>query len=147
DAETGERGYLITGEEPFLEPYQAAIAQINGNVDRLRRLTADNPSQQARIPTLERKIADRLDNLKMQIDRRKSGDAKGVRQIVLSGVGRRQMDDLRQYIAGMQREENGLLRRESDETRASGRYAFLTDVIVNLIACALLSSIAYIVIR
>src|SRR5215813_865884 len=147
DAESGERGYLITGEEPFLGPYQAAIRQINGHVERLRQLTADNPSQRAHIPELERKIADRLDNLKMQIDWKKSGNAEGVRQGVLSGVGKRQMDDLRQYIAGMESEENDLLKRQSVETRESGRYAFLTDFVVNLIACALLSLISYIVIR
>jgi len=147
DAETGERGYLITGETPFLEPYQEAIGQINGRLERLRQLTADDPNQQALIPALERRIADRLDNLKRQIERKKSGASEGVRQVVLSGVGRRQMDDIRRHIAGMQSLENDLLKRQSDETRASGRYAFLTDLVVNLIACALLSSISYIVIR
>lgn len=48
DAETGQRGYTITGEEPFLEPYQAAISQIGNVVKELRELTADNPNQQRR---------------------------------------------------------------------------------------------------
>ncbi len=146
DAETGERGYLITGEEPFLEPYQAAIERIDSNVKRLSQLTADEPNQQARIPALERKIADRLDILKRQIDRRKSGDTNSLRQVILSGVGRGQMDAIRQDITGMESEENDLLKWRSEELKASGRYAFLTDVIANLIACALLSAVSYVVI-
>jgi CHASE3 domain sensor protein len=49
DAETGQRGYLITGEERYLEPYQAAVANWREGVQRLHRLTADNVSQQRRI--------------------------------------------------------------------------------------------------
>jgi PAS domain-containing protein len=109
-------------------------------------LTADNPNQQAHIPSLEREIADRLDNLKSQIDRRKSGHADGARQIVLSDVGKRQMNDIRHDIAGMEGEENNLLERQSEEAKASGRYSFLTDFVANLIACGLLSSVSYVVV-
>jgi CHASE3 domain sensor protein len=55
DAETGERGYIITGEETYLEPYQAALGQIDRHVQAVRDLTVDNPSQQARIPLLRKK--------------------------------------------------------------------------------------------
>jgi PAS domain S-box-containing protein len=146
DAETGERGYLLTGEKSYLEPYRSAVGAIHARVERLRRLTVDNSDQLARIPTLEREIADRLDNLKSQIDLRMSGHPESAKQIVLSGVGKRQMDDFRQDIVGMEGEENDLLKRRSEESKASGRYAFLTDFVANLIACALLSSVSYIVI-
>src|SRR5262245_9535206 len=64
DAETGERGYIISGDEAYLEPYQAALGQINRHVQTVQQLTADNPRQQARIPLLESKIAERLSLLK-----------------------------------------------------------------------------------
>jgi hypothetical protein len=67
DAETGERGYIISGDETFLEPYRAALDGINEHIKELKQLTADNPNQQAHLPLLERKIADRLDYLKRQI--------------------------------------------------------------------------------
>ena len=146
DAETGERGYLLTGEKSYLEPYQSAVGAIHARVEKLVQLTADNPNQQAHIPALEREIADRLDNLKGQIDRRKSGHDDGARQIVLSDVGKRQMNDIRHDIAGMEGEENALLERQSEEAKASGRYSFLTDFVANLIACGLLSSVAYVVV-
>src|SRR5215510_93373 len=72
DAETGERGYLLTGEKSYLEPYQSAVSAIHARVEKLARMTADNPNQKTHIPALEREIANRLDNLKSQIDRRKS---------------------------------------------------------------------------
>jgi PAS domain S-box-containing protein len=146
DAETGERGYLLTGEKSYLEPYQSAVSAIHARVEKLVRLTADNPNWQAHLPALEREISDRLDNLKSQIDRKKSGHADGARQIVMSDVGERQMDGVRHDIAGMESEENDLLERQSKEAKASGRYSFLTDFVANLIACGLLSSVSYVVI-
>src|SRR5215510_1761179 len=50
DAETGERGYLLTGEKSYLEPYQSAVGAIHARVDKLVQLTADSPNQQAHIP-------------------------------------------------------------------------------------------------
>src|SRR5690348_7733696 len=50
DAETGQRGFLITGENAYLEPYQTALAQIDVHLLNLKRLTADNKLQQARLP-------------------------------------------------------------------------------------------------
>src|ERR1035438_3500594 len=52
DAETGQRGYIITGDESFLEPYQAAAPAIATTVNDLRELTSDNPAQQKRIDTV-----------------------------------------------------------------------------------------------
>src|SRR5215475_6418088 len=146
DAETGERDYLLTGEESYLKSYQSAVDEIHARISRLGRLTADSAYQQARLPDLERQIADRLGNLKSRIDWRKSGHAEAARQFVLSGAGEHQMNGLRQDVSGMESEENDMLKRRSEELKASGRNAFLTDFVANLIACALLSSVAYITI-
>src|SRR5262252_1990411 len=119
DAETGERGYLLTGEKSYLEPYQSAVGAIHARVEKLALLTSDNLNLQAQMPALEREIAYRLDNLKRQIDSRKSFQAEGGRQIVLSGAGERQMEDIRHDIAVMESEENELLNRQSEEAKAS----------------------------
>src|SRR5882724_9279184 len=49
DAETGQRGFVITGDESFLEPYNASIGEAGKVMKDLRELTADNPSQQKRL--------------------------------------------------------------------------------------------------
>jgi CHASE3 domain sensor protein len=99
DAETGERGYIITGDESYLAPYHAAIAEINDHVAKLRQLTADNHNQLARIPVLEQKIAARLSSLEKGISLKKDGGAEGPRQHIASGVGKMMMDDLRSFVA------------------------------------------------
>ncbi|HEY5022207.1 MAG TPA: CHASE3 domain-containing protein, partial [Gemmatimonadaceae bacterium] len=68
DAETGQRGYIITGNESFLEPYQAAGTAIATTVDELRELTSDNPAQQKRIGQAEPLIAAKLAELKRTIE-------------------------------------------------------------------------------
>src|SRR5207244_7325888 len=60
DAETGQRGFLLTGQEKLLEPYDAAVAGVHGRLDRLRGLTADNPVQQDNLKDLTGRIDRRL---------------------------------------------------------------------------------------
>src|ERR1700732_3876532 len=49
DAETGQRGYILTGDEAYLEPYRATIKNIDQTIRNLKNLTSDNPNQQKRI--------------------------------------------------------------------------------------------------
>src|ERR1017187_2787215 len=74
DAETGQRGYIITGDESFLGPYQAAGTAIVTTVNELRELTSDNPSQQKRIVQAEPLIAAKLSELKPTIEMRRNRD-------------------------------------------------------------------------
>jgi methyl-accepting chemotaxis protein len=53
EAETGQRGYLITGNDAYLEPYRIAVSKVHLQIARLRKLTADNPDQQTHIKILE----------------------------------------------------------------------------------------------
>jgi CHASE3 domain sensor protein len=58
DAETGQRGFLLTGQDTFLEPYRRALAWLDQQVQTLKDKTQDNPRQQARIGELETLTAD-----------------------------------------------------------------------------------------
>src|SRR5260221_12250384 len=60
DAETGVRGYVISGNEVFLEPYNKAIQNIAGHLDKVKKLTADNPSQQNNIEALQKQVDTQL---------------------------------------------------------------------------------------
>src|SRR5947207_2115721 len=53
DAETRQRGYMITGDEAYLEPYHSALAVIDQDIKELKDLTKDNPNQQRRLEMLE----------------------------------------------------------------------------------------------
>lgn len=60
DAETGGRGYTITGDAAYLEPYLKAVAQVDTDFQALRQITADNPRQQQRLDTLAPLLAKRM---------------------------------------------------------------------------------------
>ena len=63
DAETGQRGYFLTGLDEYLEPYESARAVIDGVVAELRSLTADNTRQQEQLDLIEPFITEQFDEL------------------------------------------------------------------------------------
>jgi len=89
DAETGQRGYIITGVENYLEPYKAGIAQVEMHRKSLVTLTADNPNQQRRLADLEPLIRARLALLQQSIDARRTKTFEAAQAIVMSGEGKR----------------------------------------------------------
>ncbi len=120
DAETGERGYLLTGEPDYLEPYNRALGQIGRDLDGLQAATADNPRQQAALAQLRPITEARLALLKLGIDRFRQGDSIAAVGAMRAGRGRLMMERLRQSIASMKGEEARLLaQRSADATRES----------------------------
>jgi PAS domain S-box-containing protein len=126
DAESGQRGYLITGQEIYLDPYYAAIEVVEQEVKDLRRLTANNPNQQRRLDTLEPLIAQRLAVSKQIIDLRKNEGFEIARQVLLAGRGRLLMDNIRQAIREMKNAENVLLKQQAISAEASARNTIIT---------------------
>lgn len=109
DAETGNRGYVITGQEPYLEPYYSAIQSVDKQVLDLRRLTVADLSQQRRLDLLEPLIAQRLALSKQIVELRKNKGFETARQAVLTGRGRNLMDQIRQLIRDMENAESAVL--------------------------------------
>ncbi|HEX3847323.1 MAG TPA: CHASE3 domain-containing protein [Steroidobacteraceae bacterium] len=123
DAETGQRGYLITGDEAYLEPYQSGTRDVEGVIRELRKLTADNPAEQRRIDALEPLVASKLAELKQTIDLRRKGDADGAVKIVRNDEGKRFMDEVRRVLADMDSEERALLQQRGIEAEAAAATA------------------------
>jgi PAS domain S-box-containing protein len=108
DAETGQRGYLYTGEARYLEPYNSATQQMDAHVNNLAELVADDPKQQSRIVTLRTLNKVKLDELATTIALFGEGEKDKARGIVLSDMGKRTMDQIRATIAEMSRDESSL---------------------------------------
>ncbi len=119
DAETGQRGYLIAGQENFLEPYNAAIPQINAQIKELRQLTIDNPVQQSNMDKLEPLVKKRLDLLDVNINLRKNNNTANLVQNFDYGTGKLTMDEIRQTIDDMKNEEQQLLTKRSLDTQSA----------------------------
>lgn len=126
DAETGQRGFVITGDESFLEPYQSATGNVHTVVKELRELTSDNPNQQKRIDEAEPLIASKLAELKQTIDLRRKGNVEETNKIVRGGEGKKTMDSLRLVLAQMDREERDLLKQRADEVESASNGAKAT---------------------
>jgi CHASE3 domain sensor protein len=76
DAETGQRGYLLTKQEAFLEPYHSALASLDRKLSDLRRLLEDDPGQRARLEVLGPLMRDKLTVLRTNIAARRSDGMK-----------------------------------------------------------------------
>ena len=109
DAETGQRGFLLTGEERYLEPYVTARAALPGEIRSLRTLVSDNPQQLQRIETLEQLERDILEELELIIGTRRSGDGTAAVARLRTDRGRAAMDRARAVVGEIENEEQALL--------------------------------------
>ena len=127
DAETGSRGYLITGDMKYLEPYTIALKELPAELDTFQKLTADNASQQARLVEMRAVLEQRLALLAESVQLRSEG-APGdeLRLLVQSGTGKREMDHLRATADQMDAEEKRLLVSRIAAARKSSWHARFT---------------------
>jgi CheY-like chemotaxis protein/CHASE3 domain sensor protein len=115
DAETGQRGFLLTGNELYLDPYTTARAALPGLVRRVRELTVDNPRQTQRIDTIDRLTTEKLAELADTVELRRAGNAEQAMAMVRTDRGRATMNRIRTIVADMDDEERSLLAgRQSD---------------------------------
>jgi len=111
DAETGQRGYLLTGDPSYLEPYDNARAAIPSAIDSLRRITAEDAEQQARVAELDSLIAAKLEELAATIALRQHGGAEAALPMVRSNRGKHTMDEARSLLADIETAERAELSR------------------------------------
>lgn len=115
DAETGHRGFIITGDDVFLEPYDAALDRIPASITTLRELTIDNTVQQERIDELDRLITSKTIEMRKRLDERRRAGFEAAAKGITEGEGRRLMDELRRVLEQLDREERRLLVDRAEE--------------------------------
>ena len=138
DAETGQRGYLLTGNEAYLEPYAAAEARIDSLLGELTRLTETNPQQRphmARLrPELDVKMADLAETIRLGQD---EGLGAAV-AVVRTGRGRAEMDAIRTTTDSIRATAGRRLARRERSEDAAGRQARWSLIYTNLALLAAL---------
>ncbi len=115
DAETGQRGYLLTGEESYLEPYTNARAALAGELSKARELVVTDAPQQQRLQVLEQLSADKMAELAQTVLLRRKGDTAGALAMVHTDRGREIMDRIRSVVADMTAEERRTLAVRQDD--------------------------------
>jgi signal transduction histidine kinase len=115
DAETGMRGFLVTGDRAFLEPYRRARATLGPECERLSALVSDNPPQGLRIEDICAKEADWQAYASAAIQLRETGGDYAA--LAITRTGKERMDAIRYLLAGFIRTEEMLRDERSREVR------------------------------
>jgi signal transduction histidine kinase len=119
DAETGERGYLLTGKEEYLEPYRAAIPKIDTEFSRLRELLVVNgtAAQRDSVGRMNSLVGKKLGELESTIELYRKSGPENAHALTDTGVGKRTMDEIRAEVDDI----SATHRNQVDD--ASGRWA------------------------
>jgi PAS domain S-box-containing protein len=147
DVETGSRGYVISGEESYLEPFNNAVRLVPQEIQHLRQLTADSPEQQRRLDALEPFISLRVQTAEANIVARRAQGPSAAEQTLSAGQGKRSMDAIRSAIAEMVTAENQLLQRRSDELRVSNARTLALFMALVVLLAGLLTAVLFLVRR
>ena len=147
DAETGQRGYLLTRNEEFLAPYNAAVGRVEGLVADLKELKTDDPRQLERIPAIEEAIKARLQTLATNIDVLRNEGRETLVQRALLEKGRGEMDRIRSLVREFEEAEQRRLSQRVAESAASSRNSILTFIAANLAVMLLLVAVFFLLRR
>jgi CheY-like chemotaxis protein/CHASE3 domain sensor protein len=147
EAETSRQGYVIAGEARHLEPYHAAVAEVDGTLERLRHLTADNPNQQQRISTLKSLLDEKVAQWQHSIDLQQAEGLHPEAQIALTDEGKALMDQLRWVIETMKAEEGAWLIQRNEQAQARARGTYVTILLGIGLSFVMLSLALYLFMR
>ena len=140
DAETGQRGYLITGSVRYLAPYERATARIADTLHAIRVLTADDSAEEERLNRLVPQVASRLAIMRETIDLYDREGLAAARQHVLTDRGKTVMDDIRKLVGEMDRAERMVLLDRGAYAHASARLTRVVVLVSDLLALGLVGS-------
>ncbi|NMM77716.1 histidine kinase [Acidovorax sp. SRB_14] len=114
DAESGHRGYLLTGDERYLEPYERSVSTVNANLDELRSLFHDSPADIAQFAQLSRQVSRKLSEMELSLRLRRQGNEDAWKFVMSTDVGKENMDAIRTLA-------RDLIERKTDRIAQSER--------------------------
>ena len=147
EAETAARGFLITGDDWFLESYQQVVDAVVADFGRLKLLVADEHSQSKRLAALKEHIATKLNNLRDLIQMRRSEGAAIAARHFAKGAGEDLMREIRAIMAQFEVEENRLLAERSKLTGAIGKTTIFAVLLGAGVSIGLLSIALVLILR
>jgi signal transduction histidine kinase/ActR/RegA family two-component response regulator len=141
DAETGQRGYLLTGDDSYLEPFYTAQKEIPAAQTALRDLTSDNPAQQSRLAKLHPIVELKLGELSRTVALEKAGKSDAALEVIKSNKGRDLMRDIREALDEFDGDET------NTETARNARAALLRSILLSItvVAAFLAATVAILV--
>jgi CheY-like chemotaxis protein/signal transduction histidine kinase/CHASE3 domain sensor protein len=137
DAETGQRGFLLTSKETYLQPYEDALSRVDLDLKTIAALIEDNPAQQANLARLKPHVGAKLAELKETIDLRRSQGAVAALAVVGTDRGKLEMDAIRAQLRVMAGEEARLRAVRLEDMEAASRAATTGEILSTLLGMAL----------
>ena len=145
DAETGQRGFLITGDPRYLEPHTLAVVRVKDRLNEIERLTSESPEEQSRIPLIRDLVAAKLQELEETITLRRNVGFDAAQKVVVSDRGKATMDEIRAQTAAM--EEQNVRARRMTEMESAYAVAVGSGVTTGILGTVLAVSVALLVRR
>ncbi|MDA8746423.1 CHASE3 domain-containing protein [Rubripirellula amarantea] len=147
DAETGQRGFIITGADSYLEPFDLAMREIARTLDQLEQLSYDQPEVQTKLPVLRKLINERVDELQSAIVARRQGGLEAGKAAVDTDVGKHTMDMIRKSIKEMRVIVAASLSERRELATRSYELGRLTTIAVTLVGFSLIAGLLYLIER
>lgn len=143
DAETGQRGFLLTEDDKYLEPYHGALEQLDQRFRELKELVKADPAQLSKVVNFQQTVEMRLGLLKQGINQIKLGNRPGALDIVRNNVGKKYMDQARHQVGEMQQAERSQLASRIERATMSYRATLLSVIVTTFLGMALVGMAFY----
>ena len=127
NAETGQRGFLLTGRDRYLGPYHSALLALTADTAMLRRLSGDDAQQYAQLDTLSKRINFKLAELAETVRLKRSATPNAALALMLSDSGKNAMDDIRATLHALANRQEALL---AERTAAAERHYRVVEATV-----------------
>lgn len=148
EAESGQRGYIITGQEPYLPPYHTAVAALPIQMQRLRDAYAEAPAhERERARELLARAQRRLELMAAALTLRQQGQSSAAQALISTGEGRREMEAVRDLVNALDNGERGALDRLEDALRGKIWRAMAFSLASTVLTLVLLAYLARTMLR
>jgi signal transduction histidine kinase/DNA-binding response OmpR family regulator/CHASE3 domain sensor protein len=147
DAETGQRGFLLTGDERYLEPYEASLRAIPPKLDEIAELSRRNPEQRPRVAVLRQQVDAKLAELSETIGLRRTQGVEAALAVVNSDKGKIAMDAIRAQLAAMAGEETRTRIERLEQMDSAQATALVSSLLSGALGLLLTFAIALLVRR
>lgn len=137
EAETGERGFLITGDADYLRSYERAVRRARDTLDQLSRLAVGDAVREERIAALKQRVQARFNELRDAIAAQRAGGFDAAKNAVSTNHGRSLMNEMRALVDEMQQQERDALAVRSAESQRSAQVTRAANLLGSLLGISM----------
>lgn len=147
DAETGQRGYILTGEDSYLEPYHRSKAEVEGRLARVEQVVHDNAGLLTGFNALRGHVQAKIAEMEETIALRREKGLEAARTLVVTGRGKVQMDAIRDRVNDLVAQKIEIRTQRLNAMAAASRSTIFTGIVISVLGAALSVAVAMLLYR